>query len=176
MNAVDAPNHKAPIILAMDASGPVFARFKHAAWYKNMILSCPPKLSLILAPETAGLINLQQALKQQIAEVTSDPEGLKKLPHNKTVYHQLLDQDNYRDKSVPDPGSLYEESQALMFGGADTTGTTLMHGTFCILKSPEAYARLKQELQQAWPRPDQPSALAELEQLPYLVRDSIGHN
>lgn len=173
MNAVDAPNHEAPIILAMDATGPVFARFKHAAWYKNVILSCPPKLSLILAPETAGLINLQQALKQQIAEVTNNPEGLKKLPHNKTVYHRLLDQDNYRDKRVPDQGSLYEESQALMFGGADTTGTTLMHGTFCILKSPEVHKQLKAELTQAWPTLDQPPTLAELEQLPYLVCDDM---
>lgn len=157
----------------MDASGPVFARFRHAAWYKNMILNCPPKLSLILAPETAGLINLQQALKQQIAEVTSDPEGLKKLPHNKTVYHQLLDTDNYRDKSVPDPESLYEESQALMFGGADTTGTTLMHGTFCILNSPEVYKQLGDELKQAWPKLDEAPTLAELEQLPYLVKEII---
>jgi len=152
----------------MDASGPVFSRFKHAPWYKNMILGCPPQLSLILAPETAGLINLQQALKQQISEITSDPEGLKKLPHNKTVYH-LLDRDNYRDKSVPDAGSLYEESQALMFGGADTIGTTLMHGTFCILRSPEVYERLKAELKQAWPDFEKAPALAELEQLPYLV-------
>jgi hypothetical protein len=32
--------------------------------------------------------------------------------------------------TVPSAGSLYEEAQALLLGGADTTGTTLMHGSF----------------------------------------------
>lgn len=169
VNAVDALNHEAPIILAMDASLPVFVRFKHAAWYKNMIIHCPPTLSKIISPETAGLVDLQQVLKKQIAEVTSDPENLKKLPHSTTIYHQLLDRENYKDKKIPDPGSLYEESQALMFGGADTTGTTLMHGSFYILTIPDVYKALKAELQAAWPNLDQPPTLATLEDLPYLV-------
>lgn len=155
----------------MDASMPVFARFKHAYWYKNMIINCPPGLSKVISPETAGLVDLQQVLKKQIAEVTDDPESLKKLPHSTTVYHQLLDRDNYRDKKVPDAGSLYEESQALMFGGADTTGTTLMHGSFYVLTTAEVYSKLKTELQEAWPDLNQAPSLATLEELPYLVGD-----
>jgi cytochrome P450 len=41
---------------------------------------------------------------------------------------------------------LYEEAQALLFGGADTTGTTLMHGSFYVLNSPTVYEKLKAEL------------------------------
>ncbi|KAK3703653.1 hypothetical protein LTR37_014349 [Vermiconidia calcicola] len=153
----------------MDASLPVFVRFKHAAWYKNMIIHCPPKLSRIISPETAGLVDLQQELKAQITALTDDPANLKKLPHSTTIYHQLLDPNNYRDKHVPDPDSLYEESQALMFGGPDTTGTTLMHGTFYILTMPEVYKKLKKELQQAWPNLEKPPTLDTLEALPYLT-------
>jgi cytochrome P450 len=58
-HAVDVPDFKAPIILAMDASAPVFIRFKHSDLYKNMILKCPPKLSKIISPSTAGLVDLQ---------------------------------------------------------------------------------------------------------------------
>jgi len=134
-----------------------------------MIINCPPKLSRILSPETAGLVDLQQVLKQQIVDVTDNPSNLEKLPHSTTIYHQLLDRDNYRDKRTPDPGSLYEESQALMFGGADTTGTTLMHGTHGILSNSKVYTQLKAELCRAWPKLDDPPSLAALEQLQYLV-------
>lgn len=60
IDAVDAPDFKAPILLAMDASMPVFLRFKYSDLFKNMILKCPPKLSKIISPSTAGLVDLQQ--------------------------------------------------------------------------------------------------------------------
>lgn len=60
IHAVEAPDFKAPILVAMDASLPVFIRFKYSDLYKNMILKCPPKLSKIISPSTAGLVDLQQ--------------------------------------------------------------------------------------------------------------------
>ena len=88
-----------------------------------------------------------------------------------------MDADAYRDKQVPSAGSLYEEAQALMFGGADTTGNTLMVGTHRLLKNPEKMQRLKAELLKAWPSLDgrEPS-LRELEGLPYLnaiIKESL---
>jgi hypothetical protein len=60
IHAVDAPDFKAPIIVAMDASSEIFLRFKYSDMYKNMIMKCPPKLSKILSPATIGLVDLQQ--------------------------------------------------------------------------------------------------------------------
>lgn len=60
IHAVDAPGFEAPIVVAMDASLPVFVFFKYSELYKNMILKCPPTLSKILSPSTAGLVDLQQ--------------------------------------------------------------------------------------------------------------------
>ncbi|KAL5374850.1 hypothetical protein DPSP01_011602 [Paraphaeosphaeria sporulosa] len=111
--AVDAPGFQAPIVMAMDASLPVFVGFKYSDVFKNMILKYPPKLSKVVSPATAGLVDLQQLLLRQINDLTSDPEKLKALPHNMTIYYRLLDADAYRDKKLPSAGSLYEESQAL---------------------------------------------------------------
>ncbi|KAL4879870.1 cytochrome P450 [Aspergillus karnatakaensis] len=170
VDAVHTPNYKAPIILAMDASMRVFVRFKHAAWYKNMIVNCPPSLSKILSPSTAGLVDLQTLLKAQIDEIATDPSKLEKLPHATTVYHELLRPDAYRSGTVPSKESLYEESQALMFGGADTTGATLMHGSFYILSRREVYGTLKEELRAAWPDVHGSAPTwEELERLPYLT-------
>ena len=60
VDALNSPGFKAPIIVAMDASLPVFVRFKHFEWYKNMIMNCPPKISKVVSPSTAGLVDLQQ--------------------------------------------------------------------------------------------------------------------
>ena len=88
-----------------------------------------------------------------------------------------MDADAYRDKQVPSAGSLYEEAQALMFGGADTTGNTLMVGTHRLLKNPEKMQRLKAELMKAWPSlTSREPSLRDLEGLPYLnaiIKESL---
>jgi len=118
-----------------------------------------------------------QLLRKQINDLTDDPEKLKLLPHDSTIYHRLMDAEAYRNKTVPSPGSLYEEAQALMFGGADTVGNTLMVGTHRLLKHPEAMQKLKAELVQAWPSLDESGpTLRDLEKLPYLnavIKESL---
>lgn len=176
IHAVDAPDFAAPIVVAMDASLPVFIRFKYSEVYKNMIMHCPPRLSRILSPATAGLVDLQQLLRQQINDLTDDPEKLKQLPHNLTIYHRLMDPEAFRDKTVPSPGSLYEEGQALMFGGADTVGNTLMVGTHHLLQRPAVLQTLKTELLTAWPTLTKEPKLRDLEGLPYLdavIKESL---
>ncbi|KAF3403033.1 Cytochrome P450 monooxygenase yanH [Talaromyces pinophilus] len=169
IDAIGAPDYEAPIVKAMDSSLPVFVGFKHSSLLKGSIMNCPPKLSKIVSPATSGLVDLQQLLKGQINDLTKDPKNLQNLPHSTTIYHQLLRPDAYRSGTVPSGGSLYEESQALLFGGADTTGATLMHGSFYILTLPTVYAKLKAELLSAWPALDEIPSLSELEKLPYLT-------
>ncbi|KAK5958385.1 hypothetical protein OHC33_000227 [Knufia fluminis] len=176
VNALESPGHEAPIILAMDASLPVFVRFKYSSLYKNMIIKCPPNISKVVSPATKGLVNLQVAIKEQVVDLKNNPEHLKTLPHNTTIWNELLKPEVHPDGRVPDIGSLFEESQAFLFGGADTTGTTLMHGTFCVLEDPEVYHRLKAELQQAWPDLEDAPSQSTLETLPYLsavIRESL---
>ncbi len=107
----------------------------------------------------------------------SDPAKLKYLPHSMTIYHQLLDADAYRTNTAPSPLSLYQEAQALMFAGGDTTGNTLMLASFHLLHDTAAYEALKAELKTAWPDlMGPPPSLRELERLPYLnavIKESL---
>lgn len=111
-----------------------------------------------------------QLLSQQINELTDDPEKLKLLPHNMTIYHRLMDPEAHRDKRIPSAESLYEEAQALMFGGTDTVGNTLMLGAFHLLKHPDKMQKLKSELSAAWPSliGNEPM-VRDLERVPYLT-------
>jgi cytochrome P450 len=116
-------------------------------------------------------------LRSQINDLVDDPEKLKLLPHNMTIYHRLMDADAYRNKTVPSADSLYEESQALLFGGADTVGNTLMVGTHHLLHEQKVLQKLKKELSSAWPslNGEEPK-LKDLENLPYLnavIKESL---
>ena len=62
LNAMDEPGFRAPIIVAMDASQEVFVRFKHSELYKSMIVKCPQSITRIVAPDTMGLIELQEVI------------------------------------------------------------------------------------------------------------------
>lgn len=170
VNALKAPNYRAPILVSMDACQPVFVRFKHSNLYKNMIIKCPPNVSRVIAPETMGLINVQQSLRYQVENLSNDPENLKKLPHSTTIWNELLRPELHPGGVLPDVGSLFDESQALLFGGSDTIGMGLMHGTFEVLRKPDVLRKLKAELTEAWPDLLHNPTHAELESLPYLVR------
>jgi hypothetical protein len=171
VDALGEPDFKAPIIEAMEASLPAFVLFKHFSLIRKAVFNMPPWLSIRVSPQTAGLVQLQQILGRQVNEVVKNPDSLKDAPHP-IIYHKLLDKDANKSGMVPVPGSLYEEAQALMFGGADTTGNTLMLGTFHLLENPGLLTRLKDELYEHWPNLEKVPRFEDLEKLPFLVRIS----
>ncbi|KFY93220.1 hypothetical protein V500_03833 [Pseudogymnoascus sp. VKM F-4518 (FW-2643)] len=172
VDALAEPDFKAPIIEAMEASLPAFVMFKHFSLIRKAVFGMPPWLSILTSPQTAGLIQLQQLLGAQVNEVVKNPDTLKDSPH-RIIYHELLSTKASKGEPLPSAGSLYEEAQALMFGGADTIGNTLMLGTFHLLGSPGYVDRLKEELHSAWPVLDEPPKFEDLEKLPFLVRSPL---
>jgi hypothetical protein len=168
VDALAEPGFKAPIIEAMEASFSAFILFKHFSLIRRAVFGMPPWLSVIVSPQTAGLIDLQRVLGAQVTDVIKNPRNLQEAPH-RIIYHELLSPDASKGAPLPSAGSLYEEAQALMFGGVDTTGNTLMLGTFHLLESPDLVARMKDELREAWPVLDKPPRLEHLEKLPFLV-------
>ncbi|KAI9663511.1 MAG: hypothetical protein M1831_002520 [Alyxoria varia] len=168
LDAMSEPGFRAPVIVAMDASQEVFVRFKHSDFYKNMIVKCPLSITRIVAPQTMGLIELQQILMKQINDLSEHPENMKFLPHSMTIYHTLMSKESYKNGTAPDPQSLYDEAQALLFAGADTVGNALMIASFYLARDPERLALLKKEIRNAAPEKDVNPSMRELERLPYL--------
>jgi hypothetical protein len=123
--------------------------FKHFRLVRKSVFSMPPWLSVRVCPQTASLINVQQILRCQVNEVVKHPESLQDTPHP-TIYHQLLNKEAIKSGVIPEVASLYEEAQALMFGGTDTIGNALMLGTFHILENQSLLNRLKEELRMNW--------------------------
>ena len=115
---------------------------------------------------------LQAILGKQVREVSSNPEKLEMEGGHRIIYHELLKErvgKNGERLPAPEPGSLYEEAQALLFGGTDTVGVTLMIGVSCLSGDKNVEEKLRREIMTVWKDRSHEIRLEELEKLPYLV-------
>jgi hypothetical protein len=168
VDAIEAPEFKAPIVEAMDNSLPTFHLFKHFPLFRKTIFSLPPWLAIKASPETSGLTHLQVILGEQVKDVTTNPQSLKDTQYP-TIYQRLLDPEAHKGNPIPNATALYEEAQTMLFAGGVTVGDTLMTGTFYILDQPLLYQRLRAELLEAWPDLKNPPTFEVLETLPILT-------
>ena len=168
VDAIDAPEFKAPIVEAMDNSLPTFHLFKHFPLFRKTIFSLPPWLAIKASPETAGLTHLQVILGEQVKDVTTNPQSLIDTQYP-TIYQRLLDPEAHKGHPIPNATALYEEAQTMLFAGGVTVGDTLMTGTFYILDQPLLYQRLRAEVFEAWPDLNNPPPFEVLETLPILT-------
>ncbi|KAJ6118935.1 hypothetical protein N7471_013555 [Penicillium samsonianum] len=165
IGAISSDNFEEPLLQALDGSQRVFLLMKHFPVLTVILEKCPGWLSRLLAPATNVLLDFQ--------ETESQPQLP---PHTTTILQHLLSPQSYPDGVVPTSAQIYEETQTQIFAGTDTTGITLMYGTFCLLRSPKSYYKLKQELRTSWPDPSETPTFVVLEKMPYLnavIKESL---
>lgn len=105
-------------------------------------------------------------LHTQVKGILANPEVLKTAPHP-TIFHELMSGRN--GAPVLKPIALEDEAQLMVVAGTDTSSNTLTIATAHVLDNPKMYARLRDELQNAWPTLDETPRYEDLEKLPYLV-------
>ena len=111
---------------------------------------------------------MSQLLENQVDIIFKDPQSLANGSHP-TVFHEFLQGKG----PVLSKEALLDESISFLFAGTDTSSDALSVGTLYILSDPHVYAKLKQELLQAWPVLEDRPRYEALESLPYLVRRSV---
>ncbi|KAJ5882937.1 uncharacterized protein N7473_009823 [Penicillium subrubescens] len=161
-----------PLLQAMDESVNYIMLMKHFPILQTLMQRCPPWLAKILSPKASGMVDFREFLDQQVSTLMADRKKLDNLPHSSTIYHLLLGPEV---SAPPSHLSILEETQTQVFAG-ESSGLTLMHGSFHIVQTPRVYQKLKEELIATWPNLDQPPSLATLERLPYLnavVKESL---
>ena len=97
-----------------------------------------------------------------------NPDQLDDAPHH-VIYSAFLNPGAKKGHYSPTALSISHDTRVLFAAGSDTIGTTLMVGTYHLLRNPEAKQRLEDELRTAWPDLDQAPSYEELEKLPFLV-------
>ncbi|KAK6842675.1 hypothetical protein PG987_003535 [Apiospora arundinis] len=177
LEALDAPEFRAPLLVAMDAALPGFVVMKHFPLLRKIALSLPSWFVGGLYPDMVGLPRTQEMLRQQVANVITHPEVLKAQPHP-TVYQRLLQDPEAQHmhahtashETVP-----FDEANTLMFEATHTVADPSMFGLFHILSNPTLHARLLAEIRTVWPDsaegagPTGPPSLEVLETLPLLT-------
>lgn len=100
-------------------------------------------------------------------------EGVKK-SSTPTVFQELLNSNLPRQEK--ETLRLQDEAQLVVAAGVTTTGWALSVASFHIINNPPIFTRLRKELDQAVPDPNQSLNWTELEKLPYLtgcVREAV---
>ncbi|GES60586.1 putative cytochrome P450 [Aspergillus terreus] len=172
LGAIESPTFDAPIIQSMDEGVSYIMLMKHFPILQLLMNHFPPWMSKLLSPKANGMVDFRNFLEKQVRSLVADRRELQKLPHTSTIYHLLLGPEV---ANPPSQLSILEETQTQVFAG-ESSGLTLMHGSFHIIQTPRVYRKLREELMAAWPDLEQPPSLATLEQLPYLnatVKESL---
>lgn len=74
------------------------------------------------------------------------------------------------DYTVPTPDQIKDESYAILNAASDTTGNAMTVSAYNVVKNPEIYEKLREELLEAFPSDKEKLDFLKLEKLPYLVR------
>lgn len=124
----------------------------------------PIRLMRLVRPALSDVYDMQEQISRQSDEALAH-EGAKR----RTIYHALS------DPSVPagerSVARLRDESFIVLLGGTESTAATLTLATYHLLRNKDLYIKLRQELQQVMPKPTTEANWAQLERLPYLVRN-----
>ncbi|KYK59874.1 hypothetical protein DCS_01008 [Drechmeria coniospora] len=153
---------------------------KHMSWALRLVSSLPESFSGCWVPGWGGFLKMKKDIVDQICEIKASENTAKwqlDVSHP-TIFHEMLS-----SKLLPaeekTPTRLAQEGQILVQGGTLTTSWTLTMAIFHLLHQPDKLRRLRDELFEAMPEPDEAVPLARLEKLPYLravVKEALRHN
>ncbi|RDW92216.1 hypothetical protein BP5796_01610 [Coleophoma crateriformis] len=119
-----------------------------------------------MSPEMSSFIKLKRERMDQIENIRNQ-EAEKSEKTDKTIFHTLLKSD--LPESERDTSRLADEAVLLVGAGTLTTSWTLSVAMYHLLADPKILKKLKEELENAIPDPNESTPLPKLESLPYLT-------
>ena len=141
-----------------------FHWFKHFPVLWQIMRSLPKAFLSWVSPTSKMMLDFEYIGKQQVRRVMQDSaENITR----STIFYELLRSDlPAQEKSFE---RLWQEGQAVVGAGTETTAHSLTVIIFLLLTHPGPLARVMEELLQVMPTPYTPINLQRLENLPYLT-------
>lgn len=136
----------------------------------KILFSLPESWLQKTEPLFALIFQLQSDMRKQIMALLDGSEASSNTEKSKSpsVFREVIN-DPELPPSEKTLRRLQDEAQLVVAAGITTVGWALSVGAFHIINEPEIYARLREELDNAIPDPDQELHWADLEKLPYLT-------
>ncbi|RDW79820.1 cytochrome P450-18 [Coleophoma cylindrospora] len=135
-------------------------------WIMKLTKSLPESISMKMSPEMSSFIILKRERMDQIEKIRNQMAE-KSEETDTTMFHTLLRSD--LPESERSTSRLAEEAVLLAGAGTHTTSWTLSVALYHLLADPKILKKLKDELENAIPDPNESTPLPKLESLPYLT-------
>ncbi|KAJ3556245.1 hypothetical protein NM688_g2132 [Phlebia brevispora] len=174
LDTLKEPDFRASVEDSMTLALPMVNWVKYFPFIKSLTRHCPPALTDALRPQMAGLTRFLILIKDQVAEVTTNKEALRKAPHP-VIYDALLSSAHGQKISNL---SLRDEAFLLVFAGTDTASMALTVGVIQILSNPDVHNTLTEEIMKFWPTLEVAPRYEDIERLPYLtavLKETLRH-
>lgn len=166
---LDAPGFDPSFRNAMMQGGRAAHVLKHFPAATDALRRLPGWLLRRLSPDMGSYTQLQEGIREQVAELHSAHAARAYDSSRRTIFHEILTSKQLSDHDKS-PGRLWQEGEVVVAAGTITTAWALGVATYFLLATPPILARLKAELEAAVPSRDAgPPSLLALEQLPYLT-------
>jgi cytochrome P450 len=125
---------------------------------------------MLIVPQKSLLLVDSYLRERDAPVVGASTSTTKKEFDRSVVIDTLLDPDAAKDHSVLDADQLAAEVIMLLSAGNDTTSNAMIVGIYQILKNPNVYKTLTDELLQSFPDGTEEITYDKAKKLPYLVR------
>ncbi|KAI4253641.1 MAG: hypothetical protein LQ352_003569 [Teloschistes flavicans] len=130
--------------------------------------SLPNRVVLWLDPKSKLLLDFFRNCYDIADKMLKETDGTKyEEKEHPTIFYEIIHSD--LPLSEKQPERLEKEAAAILGAGAVTTAWTLTVAMYHLTVNPDKLARLRAEIKEIMPDPDQPVKLQQLERLPYLT-------
>ncbi|KAG6911692.1 hypothetical protein DXG01_007942 [Tephrocybe rancida] len=166
-SSLDAHDFRDPFIVATSKAIPSIWLMKHWPFLTAFLDRLPSWLARRLpASSVVAFAELNKMTSEHVDHMLKE-EALLEASGDLTVSQHLRGSSNQGlERSRR---GLIEEAFSLLQAGTESSGNACAIGTFHVLNNPAVYAKLVEELCQAWPDNESPVGHCVLEKLPYLT-------
>jgi len=162
------PDFRGDIIVGVDIAMPTVSLAKYSVPFLWFVRNFPYGLLKIISPTMKGLVVFKEGIEVHSKAVLKNPKLFDSASH-RIIYSEFLNPENNKGHPIPTALQLQHEALVLFAAGSHTVGTTLMIGTYHLLRSPDMIQKLVDELFSVWPVLDQPPSYEKIEKLPFLT-------
>ncbi|KAJ5956777.1 cytochrome p450 protein [Penicillium viridicatum] len=160
------PDFESPFTLAIRNMATWAHVTLHFGWILTIMNQIPDRVAKALFPPFRPIIEFREEMASEITDILEGRNKAAKDAACSTVFNDIL------SSSLPPqellPARLNDEAVSLVGAGTETTSWSLTIGTFHVINNPHVALKLKAELAQAIPDPNEMPSWTELERLPYL--------
>ncbi|KIW26376.1 uncharacterized protein PV07_09476 [Cladophialophora immunda] len=179
LGLLDAPNFRPNLIVELHEFAPIVPFF----WYfptignimnKVIFSGLPHSVVKACFPAAASAKDMMAQCRALISSLAQAPANSKEV--TSSIFRTALNPDREKGQYIATPNELAADAVLMFLAGTDTTAHALTFGIWGMIKRPELWNRLREEVIAVLPDTKSLASLRDLENLPFLravIKESL---